>query len=240
MLQWCCLSSSSFSRSRRQPSRLMSTSLSRFGWEWRADKSADANWLDLAYMLSRNSIAIDGHMGCCVVRGDDVLVESINHGLFSAFRSDVHAEAGAISDAARRGVSLEAATLYVTKAPCKNCYRLIAESGVSRIVAPNAMEAKETEHATQIGLGYTVLRDDPDRREWRDAIAAPFRDQAAIDAQRAMRKRVKDEAKRQRSRRLLLQSSSTRVGSVSRPGALPPASPSEDETTAASVAPSLT
>jgi len=46
----------------------------------------------------------------------------------------VHAEANAIVQAARNGVRLEAADIYVTASPCWNCFKLIANSGLKRIV----------------------------------------------------------------------------------------------------------
>lgn len=46
----------------------------------------------------------------------------------------VHAEAGAISYAARAGIALEGATLYCTHTPCKNCSGLIINSGIIRVI----------------------------------------------------------------------------------------------------------
>lgn len=45
----------------------------------------------------------------------------------------VHAEANAIVQAARNGVSIEGADIYVTASPCYNCFKLIANSGIKRI-----------------------------------------------------------------------------------------------------------
>jgi dCMP deaminase len=45
----------------------------------------------------------------------------------------VHAEANAIVQAARHGVRIEAASIYVTASPCWGCFRLIANAGISRI-----------------------------------------------------------------------------------------------------------
>ncbi len=45
----------------------------------------------------------------------------------------VHAEQNAISDAARRGVSLSGATAYITHFPCLNCVKIMVSSGISRI-----------------------------------------------------------------------------------------------------------
>jgi dCMP deaminase len=45
----------------------------------------------------------------------------------------VHAEANAIVQAARNGVQIEGASIYVTASPCWGCFRLIANAGVGRI-----------------------------------------------------------------------------------------------------------
>jgi dCMP deaminase len=46
----------------------------------------------------------------------------------------VHAEANAIVQAARNGVRIEGASIYVTASPCWGCFRLIANAGIVRIV----------------------------------------------------------------------------------------------------------
>jgi dCMP deaminase len=46
----------------------------------------------------------------------------------------VHAEANAIIQAAKHGVAIQDATIYVTASPCFNCFKLIANAGISRIV----------------------------------------------------------------------------------------------------------
>jgi dCMP deaminase len=45
----------------------------------------------------------------------------------------VHSEAGLIAEAARRGLSLEGAEIYVTTFPCPPCAKLIAYSGIKKI-----------------------------------------------------------------------------------------------------------
>ena len=45
----------------------------------------------------------------------------------------VHAEANAIIQAARNGVCIDGADIYVTAIPCWNCFKLIANSGIKRI-----------------------------------------------------------------------------------------------------------
>lgn len=46
----------------------------------------------------------------------------------------LHAEANAITKLARSNVSCENSTLYVTLSPCKECSKLIIQSGINRVV----------------------------------------------------------------------------------------------------------
>ncbi|HUR28646.1 MAG TPA: dCMP deaminase family protein, partial [Planctomycetota bacterium] len=46
----------------------------------------------------------------------------------------IHAEANAIIQAARNGVMIEGASCYVTASPCWNCFKQLANAGVTRIV----------------------------------------------------------------------------------------------------------
>ena len=46
----------------------------------------------------------------------------------------VHAEANAILQAARHGVRIEAADIYVTASPCWDCFKLIANAGLARVL----------------------------------------------------------------------------------------------------------
>jgi deoxycytidylate deaminase len=50
------------------------------------------------------------------------------------FGRAVHAEMSAITDAARRGVSIHQATLYTTTFPCHNCAKHIVAAGLRRVV----------------------------------------------------------------------------------------------------------
>lgn len=44
-----------------------------------------------------------------------------------------HAEANAVAQAARHGISLQGATAYITLAPCYNCVKLLAAAGIRRV-----------------------------------------------------------------------------------------------------------
>ena len=46
----------------------------------------------------------------------------------------IHAEANAIIQAAKNGVTIEGGDIYVTASPCWNCFKQIANAGIKRIV----------------------------------------------------------------------------------------------------------
>ena len=52
-------------------------------------------------------------------------------------QNTIHAEQNAISDAARRGVSIENSTIYITHYPCINCAKFIISSGIKKIYYHN-------------------------------------------------------------------------------------------------------
>jgi dCMP deaminase len=49
-------------------------------------------------------------------------------------QSIIHSEVNALSDCAKRGVSLEGAKIYVTHYPCPNCFKTIAACGIKEVV----------------------------------------------------------------------------------------------------------
>ena len=46
----------------------------------------------------------------------------------------IHAEANAILFAAKNGISTDGCTLYVTLSPCPECCKLIAQSGIKKVI----------------------------------------------------------------------------------------------------------
>ena len=47
----------------------------------------------------------------------------------------VHAEQNAICQAAKRGISIDGATLYCKMTPCRTCAMLIINCGIKRVIA---------------------------------------------------------------------------------------------------------
>ena len=46
----------------------------------------------------------------------------------------IHAEANAICQAARNGVNISNAEIYITASPCWNCFKLLANVGITKII----------------------------------------------------------------------------------------------------------
>jgi dCMP deaminase len=88
------------------------------------------------------------HVGAVIVRDKSILATGYNGSIRGEPHCDdaghlmvdghcertVHAEANAIVQAARHGVSIDGATIYVTASPCFGCFKLIANAGIKRIV----------------------------------------------------------------------------------------------------------
>ncbi|AHY25197.1 dCMP deaminase [Pectobacterium bacteriophage PM2] len=55
------------------------------------------------------------------------------HSEWSA-KNEIHAELNSILFAARKGVSIEGATLYTTASPCPECTKAISQSGIKKVV----------------------------------------------------------------------------------------------------------
>ena len=48
-------------------------------------------------------------------------------------QATIHAEINAITDAAKRGVSIDDSVAYITHYPCINCFKALASSGDKKI-----------------------------------------------------------------------------------------------------------
>ena len=88
------------------------------------------------------------HVGAVIVRDKLILATGYNGSVRGLAHCDdeghliedghcvrtIHAEANAIVQAARNGVRIDAADIYVTASPCFGCFKLIANAGLKRIV----------------------------------------------------------------------------------------------------------
>lgn len=114
---------------------------------WTERPSWDAYFMATALLMASRSNCERLNVGCVIVSGGSQKNRIVAAG-YNGFlpgaphtsrvrdgheQATVHAEQNAISDAARRGVSLEGATIYITHFPCINCAKILAAAGVSSI-----------------------------------------------------------------------------------------------------------
>ena len=90
-----------------------------------------------------------GYINCCEHWNDEYTPE--HHEWSKTY--EIHAEMNAIIWAARKGISIEDATIYVTLEPCSECSKNLIASGIKRIVY-----LKEYEH-THSEVVSTFLQD---------------------------------------------------------------------------------
>ena len=70
----------------------------------------------------------------------------------------IHAENNAIIQAARTGVAIDGGDIYVNASPCWGCFKMIANSGIKRIVFGEFYRDERIfKFATQLGIELTAL-----------------------------------------------------------------------------------
>ena len=100
-------------------------------------------------------------VGCVIARGETVIAEG-----FHAKAGEAHAEVAALADAARRGVDVRGATLYVNLEPCNAqgrmppCVDAVLAAGIARVVAamhdPNPRKAGGAARLRAAGVAVEV------------------------------------------------------------------------------------
>ena len=78
-------------------------------------------------LVSDNRIISQGYNGFLPEAPHESIVEN-NHE-----QATVHAEQNSIADCAKRGVSCNGCTAYITHYPCIHCFKIMAASGIKRI-----------------------------------------------------------------------------------------------------------
>lgn len=114
----------------------------------RVRASWDEYFMNIAKEVATRSTCDRKFVGAVVVRDKSILATGYNGSIRGLAHCDedghlmeeghcvrtVHAEANAIVQAARNGMRIEGASIYVTASPCWGCFRLIANAGIVRIV----------------------------------------------------------------------------------------------------------
>lgn len=104
-------------------------------------------FMNIAEQVATRSTCDRKHIGAVIVRDKTILSTGYNGSLRGAPHCDeighdmenghcmrtVHAEANAIAQAAKHGIMIDNAELYVTASPCLTCFKLVANAGISVI-----------------------------------------------------------------------------------------------------------
>jgi len=109
--------------------------------------SWDEYFMEIARVVSSRSTCPRKFVGSVIVRDKTILSTGYNGSIRGMPHcsdeghmmenghcvATIHAEANAIIQAAKNGVIIDGATIYVTASPCWNCFKQIANSGIRRI-----------------------------------------------------------------------------------------------------------
>ena len=139
-------------------------------------KSWDAYFMELAEHASSRATCDRLHVGCVLVRERDIVATGYNGSISGMPHCDevghdmqdghcvrtVHAEMNALCMAARNGHATRGATAYVTHFPCWLCFKLLAQSGIERIVYGAAYRPSQRvlEAAGRLGIELEELTHD--------------------------------------------------------------------------------
>jgi len=107
----------------------------------------DEYFMKIALQVATRSTCDRKNVGAVIVRDKTILSTGYNGSVRGMPHCDdvghmmvddhcvatVHAEANAIIQAAKNGVAIDGADIYVTASPCWNCFKLIANSGIKRV-----------------------------------------------------------------------------------------------------------
>jgi dCMP deaminase len=108
----------------------------------------DEYFMSIARVVATRATCDRKHVGAVLVRGRTILSTGYNGSIRGMPHCDevghmmegghcvatIHAEANAILQAARNGVSIEGADVYTTASPCWPCFKMIANAGLKRII----------------------------------------------------------------------------------------------------------
>jgi dCMP deaminase len=124
----------------------------------------DVNFINIAHEISTASKCVSKQVGAVIVKDGRILSTGYN-GTPAGYTNccdhwngehtkdhhewsktyEIHAEMNALIWAARRGIAVEGATIFVTLEPCADCSKNIIASGIKRIVYERSYEHNHSE-----------------------------------------------------------------------------------------------
>ncbi|MBN1334963.1 MAG: dCMP deaminase family protein [Deltaproteobacteria bacterium] len=107
----------------------------------------DHYFMNVARVVSSRATCDRRRVGAVIVRNRTILATGYNGSVSGLPHCDdvghmmedghcvatIHAELNAVVQAARNGVRIEGASIYITASPCWNCFKVLANAGIRRI-----------------------------------------------------------------------------------------------------------
>lgn len=104
-------------------------------------------FMRIANEVSSRATCDRKHVGCVIVRARNILATGYNGSISGQPHCDeaghmmvenncvrtIHAEINAIASSAKNGVSLAGSSAYITAFPCWNCFKVLANVGITHI-----------------------------------------------------------------------------------------------------------
>ena len=120
---------------------------------------SDQSFINIAHEIARASKCVSKQVGAVIVKEGRILSTGYN-GTPAGYENccdhwdgeytkehhawsktyEIHAEMNALIWAARQGIAIEGATIYVTLEPCADCSKNLIAAGIKRIVFDRAYE----------------------------------------------------------------------------------------------------
>ena len=147
--------------------------------------SWDEYFLEVMHSLAKRATCDRGRTACVIVKDNQIIVsgyvgsppglphcDEVGHLLKNLTHEDgtttthcmrtIHAEQNAICQAAKRGVSIDGATIYCKLAPCRTCAMLLISAGIKRVVAEYKYHAGSASEAMlkQAGVAVEYIHDE--------------------------------------------------------------------------------
>jgi len=151
--------------------------------------SWDDYFLELANAASSRATCDRGKSGCVIVRDKQVLAtgyvgspaglphcDDVGHLMKKVIQENgevsehclrtVHAEQNAICQAAKRGISIEGATVYTRMTPCRTCAMLLINCGIQKVVCERKYQLAEESEQLFAEAGIELLYKYGGRQEY--------------------------------------------------------------------------
>ena len=129
---------------------------------------SDKNFINIASEIATASNCVSKQVGAVIVKDGRILSTGYNgtpsgsenccdywNGDYTSQHHEwsktyeIHAEMNAIIWAARKGISIDGATIYVTLEPCSECSKNLIASGIQRIVYEKEYEHTHSEEISK-------------------------------------------------------------------------------------------